>query len=83
MVHKASNLFWAQYGLIYVVKLGFPLSGKLLVGKDEYSFAAIAKPYAQELLDRESTRQYTLQQVSRQVILLYPLISYFECFSQK
>ena len=37
------------------------------MGADEYSFAAIAKPYAQELLDRETAQNYTLQQVGKQV----------------
>lgn len=46
------------------------VAGKLLIGADQYSFAAIAKPYAQELLDRDSTQNYTIRHYSQQVSIL-------------
>lgn len=43
------------------------LAGKLLVGSEEYSFAAVAAPYAQELLDLQSARSFAITEFGKQV----------------
>ena len=48
----------AEYGSV---------AGKLLVGSEEYSFAAVAAPYAQELLDLQSARSFAITEFGKQV----------------
>jgi len=42
-------------------------AGKLLIGADEYSFAQVAAPYAQELLDMQTARTFALTELGKQV----------------
>lgn len=41
-------------------------TGKVLVGSD-YSFATVAAPYAQELLDVQTARTFALSELGKQV----------------
>jgi hypothetical protein len=43
------------------------VSGKLLIGADEYSFAKVAAPYAQELLDVQTARTFAITELGKQV----------------
>lgn len=45
------------------------VAGKLLIGPKEYSFAAVAAPYAQELLDLQTSRTFALDEFGKQVNL--------------
>ena len=43
-----------------------PLAGKILVG-NEYSFAQVAAPYANELLSLQNARTFALDEFGKQV----------------
>lgn len=49
------------------------VTGKTLLGPDEYSFAAVAAPYAQELLDLQSARNFALNELGKQVSAGLPI----------
>ena len=44
-----------------------PLAGKILVGND-YSFAKVAAPYANELLSLQNARTFALDEFGKQVL---------------
>ena len=50
-----------------VFEIGLWSTGKLLVGPTEYSFANVAAPYAQELLDIQTARTFALSELGKQV----------------